>query len=235
MLENQNPNLLMLMLAVDMLGDLVDEMVLVGGCATGLFINDPTAAPIRVTRDVDAIVEVSSLIDYYKLSEKLHTRGFKEDTSEDAPICRWVNKEIILDVMPSKKEILGFGNDFYTEVIGHAKEITLPNKKIIRSVSAPYFLITKLIAFDDRGANDYRASHDLEDIISVIDGCTNLIDEIKECPEMIRNELGKRFTHLLQQTAFVDSLSGHLLADSQNQIRLDKLLERIRSISLLGN
>jgi len=32
-------------------------MVFLGGCATGLLITDTAAPPIRVTRDVDAIVQ----------------------------------------------------------------------------------------------------------------------------------------------------------------------------------
>ena len=49
----QNPNLEKLMLAVDQLGQLADERVFLGGCATGLLITDPAAPPIRVTQYVD--------------------------------------------------------------------------------------------------------------------------------------------------------------------------------------
>ena len=56
MARTQNPNLDILTLAVDQLGTLTDDMVFLGGCATGLLITDPAAPPIRVTRDVDAIV-----------------------------------------------------------------------------------------------------------------------------------------------------------------------------------
>jgi len=55
-----NPNLEALSQAVEQLGELVDEMMFVGGCATGLLITDKAAPPIRITKDVDAIVQVSS-------------------------------------------------------------------------------------------------------------------------------------------------------------------------------
>ena len=97
----QNPNLEILALAVNQLGDLADDMVFLGGCATGLLISDPAAPPIRVTRDVDAIVQVLSRAEYYSLSDKLREHGLREDASEDAPICRWLGGEIILDVMPT--------------------------------------------------------------------------------------------------------------------------------------
>ena len=106
MARAQNPNLEILLLAVEQLGGLADDMVFLGGCATGLLITDPAAPPIRVTRDVDAIVQVVSLNDFYRFSEKLRALGFKEDTSDDAPICRWLADRVILDVMPTDTRIL---------------------------------------------------------------------------------------------------------------------------------
>jgi len=37
-------------------------------------------------------------------------------------------------------------------------------------VTGLYFLATKFAAFDGRGKGDYMASHDLEDIVAVVDG-----------------------------------------------------------------
>jgi len=51
----QNPNLEILIFAVEKLGNLADEMVFLGGCAAGLLITDSAAPPLRVTHDVDAI------------------------------------------------------------------------------------------------------------------------------------------------------------------------------------
>ena len=178
MARSQNPNLLILMLAVDKLVELADEMVFLGGCATGLLITDPAAPPIRVTKDVDAIVQVVSRADYYRFSEKLCAKGFKEDTSGDAPICRWVSEQVILDVMPTDAQILGFGNRWYASAVEHAVNIQLPSGKPIRMVSAPYFLITKLEAFDGRGRGDYLGSHDIEDLIAVLDGRPSIVDEV---------------------------------------------------------
>lgn len=197
MARKQNPNLEILMLAVDQLGDLVDEMIFLGGCATGLLITDPAAPPIRVTRDVDAIVQVMSRADYYKLSEKLRVRGFKEDDSDGAPICRWVADKVILDVMPTDTQILGFGNKWYAPAAANAERIQLLSGKQICMVSAPYFLITKLKAFDGRGNGDYLMSHDIEDIIAVLDGRSEIVNEVKQSePELVK-ELSKRFQSLL--------------------------------------
>ena len=76
---NPDPNLAMLERIAEALGPLRHRMVLLGGCATGLLLTDPAAAPIRATRDVDMIVETSGRSDYFKLEEELTKRGFRHD------------------------------------------------------------------------------------------------------------------------------------------------------------
>ena len=159
-----NPNLLLLEMAVSRLGPLIDEFVFVGGCATGLLITDAAAPSVRSTIDVDVIVQVLSRTEYYALSDRLRDLGFREDSSDGAPICRWTDGDVILDVMPSDPDILGFGSEWHAMAMEHAIEIALPQGKTIRMVSAPYFMITKLEAFDGRGGGDYQLSHDMEDL-----------------------------------------------------------------------
>ena len=59
-----DPNLPLLEAAVRLLQPLLDELVFVGGCATGLLITDPAAGGIRPTKDVDTITEVASYAEY---------------------------------------------------------------------------------------------------------------------------------------------------------------------------
>ena len=231
MARDQNPNLEILMLAVEQLGDLADEMVFVGGCATGLLITDPAAPPIRVTRDVDAIVQIFSHSDYYQLSEKLRAKGFKEDTSDGAPICRWTTKNIILDVMLTDTKLLGFGNKWYESAAKNAQTEKLPSGKSIRMVSAPYFLITKLEAFDGRGRGDYLLSHDIEDLVAVLDGRPSIVDEVKKSESKLTNEISRRFQALLQDQRFIDSVSGHMPTDETSQARVTVILDIVKKIA----
>jgi len=58
---HKNPNIEMLEAVVERLGPLNDEVVFLGGGAAGLLLTDPAAPPLRITRDVDVILEVTSL------------------------------------------------------------------------------------------------------------------------------------------------------------------------------
>jgi len=229
MVSVKNPNMEILLLAVDQLGDLANEMVFLGGCATGLLITDEAAPPIRTTNDVDAIVQVATKADYYKLSEKLRDQGFAEDTSEGAPLCRWSTDRVTLDVMPTEADILGFSNKWYATAMDNAESIQLHDKVNIRMVSAPYFLITKLEAFDGRGNGDYLLSHDIEDIIAVLDGRPQIIEELKKSEPALLKELSSRFQHLLRDDNFIDAVSGHMPTDEINQARVVNIISTMKA------
>lgn len=55
-----DPNRALFESVVRLLTPVLDELVFVGGCTTGRLITDPAAGGIRPTRDVDAIVDVTS-------------------------------------------------------------------------------------------------------------------------------------------------------------------------------
>lgn len=226
-----NPNLELTEVAVARLGALADEMVFLGGCATGLLITDPLAPPIRATNDVDVICEVASLLDYQRLSKRLRAQGLREDQGPDAPVCRWRVQGMVLDVMPTSPEILGFGNPWYRPAFASAVQTALPSGRMIRMVSAPYFLVTKLAAFDGRGQGDYAASHDLEDIVAVLDGRPEVVEEVRHSGAALREHLENRIADLLKEMRFLDALPGHMPGDAASQARVPRIIERLRAMS----
>ncbi len=99
-----DPNRELLERAAELLRPLLDELVFVGGCATGLLISDPGSGGVRQTRDVDAIVEVASYAKYEMLSDQLRSLGFREDT-EDGVICRWRSAGFCYRTGPARRAI----------------------------------------------------------------------------------------------------------------------------------
>lgn len=234
MIRAQNPNLQILELAVDQLGDLTNEMAFLGGCATGLLMTDAAAPPIRATQDVDVITEVATLAEYHRLSERLRKTGFREDQSPDAPICRWVAPGVVLDIMPTNEAILGFGNDWYRPALVAATEVGLPSGRTIRMVTAPYFLATKLAAFDGRGRGDFMMSHDVEDIVAVIDGRPELVEELQHADLKLRDYLARRFGELLTNEDFLAAVPGHLQGGAASPDRTPVVLGIIEKIAKIA-
>jgi predicted nucleotidyltransferase len=227
------PNLELLENAAEKLRPLLQEIVFVGGCATGLLITDPGAAPVRQTYDVDIISEIVSYADYTVFSERLRALGFGEDSREGAPLCRWRHGELVLDVMPLDASILGFSNRWYTDALRTAVEVEMPSGLRIKAITAPYFLGTKIEAFRGRGHEDYFGSHDLEDLITVIDGRQSLLQEVQESPFELRAFLAEAIHDLLANSRFLDALPGHLSADAASQARIVSLSAKLHALSKL--
>jgi len=135
--------------------------------------------------------------------------------------------------MPTDPDIMGFGNEWYAQAFAAAESVSLPSGEYIRMVPAPYFLATKLAAFDDKGNEDILLSRDMEDIITVLDGRPEIVEEVQKSEKRLRIHLTQRFATLLQDQRFTDALPGYLPSDAASQKRLPALLERIRAISEL--
>jgi predicted nucleotidyltransferase len=173
-IRSDNPNLAQLVAAATKLEPILDQIAFVGGCVAGLLLTDPAAAPVRPTLDVDAIVAIASYAEFTQWEKRLRELGFRESHAEGAPICRWLHGDLILDLMPTDPSILGFSNRWYGPALENSPRTRIGEFEI-RVITAPYFLATKLEAFHGRGKNNFR-SHDLEDVVTVIDGRSELGD-----------------------------------------------------------
>lgn len=223
-------NLRRLAETVRQLGPLAEQMVFVGGSTTALFITDAAAADVRETVDIDAIVETTRA-GYFRLAEALSQRGFTEDTSEDAPICRFRSGDLVLDVMPTDERILGFSNRWYLPAIRHAEWLSLPDGGRVRVITAPYFLATKLVAFAGRGEGDHGTSHDITDVVVVLDGRPELVADIASSDREVKAFLIASAQELLAQSDFLDTLSYHLPPDAASQAREGVILRRLSEIA----
>lgn len=223
-----DPNIQLIEIVAGRLGPLRERLVFVGGCATGLLVTDPARPPARATIDVDVIAEVGSLSKYYELQEELKKSRFKEDPDI---VCRWRLGDLRVDVMPSDQRIFGFSNLWYERAIKESQPYHLPSTTLIKLVSPALFIATKLEAFHGRGNADYGASHDIEDIVTVVDGRSELITEISASDEVLRSHIVDEIDTLLGDTAFTSTLSYHLASDAANQARVPEILRRLRNIS----
>lgn len=226
-----DPNVAALEMVAATLGDLRSELVLVGGCSVGLLISDPASPPVRETLDVDLVAEVTTIGEYYGLCAKLGERGFKQ-SPEEGHMCRWTKGSLKLDVMPSGDKVLGHStNRWYPDAIATASQVTLRNGLAVLVVSSPLFLATKLEAFFGRGKGDYASSHDLEDIINVVDGRPELIAEVNAASPSVRVYLRDEFDGLLADKSFVDAIPMHLRGDAASQARAPLILARLRQLA----
>lgn len=214
------------------LSTLPRRVVFIGGSTTELFITDPAARRGRSTIDVDVIVQVESYAEYMlDVRNELRAAGAREDTSDEAPLCRWILDGVAVDVMAPSEQVLGFTNRWYQATLNHAQPKRLPDGTVILVATGPLFLATKIEAFRGRGGGDYLASKDMEDIVTVIDGRPEIVEEVAAAELDLRSFLREAFTEWLSRRGFADEVEAHLLGDLDSQGRAEVILERMASIA----
>jgi hypothetical protein len=214
------------------LGDLLDQVVFVGGMIRELVISDPAAGPARPTQDVDCIVNLPSRAEYQRFTEQLRSRGFSECMDDGAPICRWLVQSQRVDMMPVDPAILGFSNVWYPSGLEHSIKVQGPDAAI-RIVDAVHFCATKIEAFLERGEGDFY-HHDMEDFIAVVDGRPELVAELEQAPDDVRDFIAGTVADWLNDQRFIDALPGNLAGDAASQARLPILLGRLRELTSLA-
>jgi len=158
------------------LNDLKEKVVFVGGATISLY-PDRAVFEVRPTDDIDVIIEILNYVDRAKLEERLRSIGFSHDI-ESGVICRYKIQGIIVDIMPTNDPSIGFTNIWYPEGFKKAVDYEIDERNVIKILSAPYFIATKLEAHKGRGKNDGRTSQDFEDIVYVLENRESIWEEM---------------------------------------------------------
>lgn len=228
-----DPNVAIVERVATALGELCEEVVLVGGCAASLLIDAPTAPPPRVTIDVDLVAAVVALRDYHALERRFAQRGLTRDLAFDAPICRWRVGAVAVDLMPTDETVLGFSNRWYAEAVNSAQRVQLPSGQAIPLISGPAFLGTKFEAFRTRGQSDMLTSHDFEDIINVLEGRSTMVDEIFNATPCLKAYLAAACAQILATPQFINTLPGLVAYDDLHEQRVSVVMQRIREVAAM--
>lgn len=225
-----DPNLTWLEEFASRAASLLPDVTLVGGCAAGLLITDPGAASVRPTIDIDVVIEAATYAEYGAFCAKLTALSFVPCMDEDAPICRWALGSLRVDVLSISDRALGFGNRWYASAVRSRVTSRLPSGAKIHHLDAPHFVATKLEAFRGRGDGDYVMSHDLEDVVRVIDGRAEIVDEFASAPADLHGFVAEDLRRCLADRLFVEALPAYFPGASEGAVRSRHVQGAIRAI-----
>lgn len=200
-----------------------------GRGAAGLLISDPGASPVRPTEDVDLVVEAVHYTAYHNFCGALAKRGFSQHPENDDPICRWRREGLVVDIMPLDETILGFSNHGYIPAFETRQVLTLPRGSIIRHIDAPHFLATKLTAFEGRGEGDYAMSHDLEDLVRMVDGRPEIVGEVAASDTELRVHIASSIRAIRADRFFVEAFPAYFDDGPERARIVDKRLQSLCS------
>lgn len=174
-MENKTINLAVVAEVARALQKLKEQIVFVGGAVVSLYTDDPAADEIRPTADIDLTINVVNLSDWSHLQDHLAVLGFYPDPFGQS-ICSYKYNNIPVDIMSVEDSHFGPSNKWYKIGFNDLWRVHVEDQEI-KILAAPCYLATKFEAFLNRG-NDYRTSHDIEDIIYIIDNRTNIVNRM---------------------------------------------------------
>ena len=142
-MNNHHVNLVRLRVVASALAELNEKVVFLGGATVGLYADNAAAGEARPTDDIDIVIEVATYAELSgKIEERLQQLGFRND-HESPVICRYKIHGLIVDIMPTNADVLGFSNRWYKKGVAESMRYQIGNQQVIRIFSAPYFLASK--------------------------------------------------------------------------------------------
>ena len=206
-MENRTINIAVVGEIAEALKDINDKVVFVGGAVVSLYTDDPASDEIRPTQDVDLTLNVLSFSEWSALQEDLSKLGFYPDPFGHA-ICSYKYKNIPVDIMSSEDGPTGSANKWYKSGFNDLWTVKAKDKEI-KIFSAPYYLATKFEAYINRG-HDYRTSHDIEDIIYVIDNRTSIEEEVLKTDGKVLKFIQNQLQIIIDKGLLNEVLMAHI-------------------------
>jgi hypothetical protein len=214
---NSYKNIVRIKMLAEALTKLKNKVVFVGGAVVELYCDDPARAEVRPTDDVDVVVEIINKGSYALLEEELRGIGFQPDMFSSI-ICRYKFHDIVIDIMPTDADILGFTNLWYKDGLTQSIPYQLNEKSTIQIFPLSYFIASKFEALkSDRHGKDYRMNSDFEDIIYIFDNRIHIKNELIECNNDVKSYLQKQISELLKRPNIEEEITANLQYSSSNQ------------------
>jgi len=211
--------------------DLLKKVAFVGGCSTGLLMSDEFSKEgVRYTDDVDLIINLVGYSNWVTLQEELGKKGFVVSMDDDVN-CRMRLGELKVDFMPDDPKILGYSNKWYAKALQTAQDYPLTDQITIRLLTAPFFIATKLEAYNGRGGNDPLSSRDMEDILSLFDGREEVTQEIINSDSDVKFYIAEQIAALMKHQDFDYAVQGSTRGDSG---RSDLIFERLEQVAAIA-
>lgn len=210
------------------LEELNDQVIYVGGAVVTLYVNDPAAEDVRPTKDVDISLSLVTLGELEEVRRALQKKGFLQ-TAEDDIVCRFRYDDISIDVMNTTAIGWAPANPWFASGFAEREAVTIEDQRIF-ILPLPYFVASKFSAYRDRGNQEPRTSHDVEDIVYVIDNRTDIAEQILAASGNVRSFLKSELVNILHDPLKKEAVFSSLPFDTR-QARFDRMMDVIRTVA----
>jgi len=179
---------------------------------------------VRPTKDLDLTLKIASLAALEELRESIVARGFIQ-TADENVVCRFRYEDTLVDIMVTEAVGWAPGNRWFA--LGFNLAYTYSFETIqIKLLPLPYFLAAKFDAFWDRGIKDVLASHDFEDIVYLLNYSIDIVNEILQSENPVKEYLIECATNIIESKPIQEAIIGNLYYEAQEErflMIMDKL------------
>ena len=194
----------------------------------GFLITDAAASPPSLTKDLDTVIQIHSYGEQQEVERALSEYGFRRDLSGELPVEAWLWHGVRIDILPHMNSITKtLMNPWFEDIIETATRVEALPGRYAWIASAPAFLASKCVAFQDRGRGDLFKSKDLEDILAVIDGRPELEGEVGASAPRLRDTLRQQFSAMLEDEAICDALPSLIPDEHREAIVINRMRRMI--------
>jgi hypothetical protein len=139
--------------------------------------------------------------------------------------------DLLIDVMSPDGINVGGGTSWMRQAAEAAADRTLPDGRVVRVLTPPYFVVLKLTAFLDRG-EDLISAKDMEDIVCIAIEVDDLVDQVDAARltsaiESLWRDVFKK--HSADVTYIPDVVDAHLHREDRD--RRERAIEILRSLA----
>lgn len=185
---------------LDAFGDDARALVVVGGCALGLYAR-ATGAPLRTTKDVDCISTVTPWVIQERKLADMCSRGLLTPDPELQCRYRIRGTDVDVDVLSPDGLNVGGVNPWLVRAVRRAQPYEVGGNRTVMAMTPPYFLATKLVAFESRGP-DAQSSKDAEDIVGLMVEVDDLVARVDA--EQMRADVADLWARAMRKYGLAD-------------------------------
>ncbi|MEO0583841.1 MAG: hypothetical protein AAF135_16575 [Bacteroidota bacterium] len=216
-------------LLADRLDGLMHQVVLVGDASLEFYATDAAAQEHRTSRQVQCLVQASSMGDLYHWGENLKSRGFVPH-DDLQPHQTFQQESLSLHIMPLRPVIRGVQQIWYEEGAFHAYSHQIPNGPRVRLLPAAYFLAAKIEAVNASRKRSFRMDENFEDLIYLLDNRSEILHDVAHTFYNVREYIQAQFQIWLQDPSLEEGICYALPFDAGQQ-GVEKILDMMRSLS----
>jgi hypothetical protein len=133
-----------------------------------------------------------------------------------------------VDVMNTKAIAWAPANPWFAPGFALKETIEIEEQSI-QILPLAYFLATKFAAYNSRGKNEPRTSHDFEDIVYVLDNRTDVIEQLLKSPLDVKPFLKNEFERIVHDKSKQEAIFGNLFYETSDE-RFSMIMKNLKAI-----